>query len=143
MLLSAVSINFFTPANSNNLYKHKRKHRRVASAVFIWWPGAESNHRHKDFQSSALPTELPGHQPLGATFAATRSHYRDWILHQNYIFAKKILKRQTLVFKPMLARLNPRQTISQKDGKAHHIKGHRHFQIKHLNRKARKKHGNN
>ena len=24
-------------------------------------PGAESNHRHEDFQSSALPTELPGH----------------------------------------------------------------------------------
>src|SRR5713101_8808891 len=23
-------------------------------------PGAESNHRHEDFQSSALPTELPG-----------------------------------------------------------------------------------
>ncbi len=26
-----------------------------------WCPEAESNHRHKDFQSFALPTELPGH----------------------------------------------------------------------------------
>ena len=25
-----------------------------------WWPGTESNCRHEDFQSSALPTELPG-----------------------------------------------------------------------------------
>ena len=25
-----------------------------------WRRGAESNHRHEDFQSSALPTELPG-----------------------------------------------------------------------------------
>src|SRR6185437_2601116 len=26
-----------------------------------WCPGAELNHRHCDFQSHALPTELPGH----------------------------------------------------------------------------------
>ena len=25
-----------------------------------WCPGAELNHRHRDFQSRALPTELPG-----------------------------------------------------------------------------------
>ena len=28
-----------------------------------WCPGAESNHRHCDFQSHALPTELPGQAP--------------------------------------------------------------------------------
>src|SRR2546425_8678361 len=33
---------------------------RVFGNVF-WWPGTESNCRHYDFQSYALPTELPGH----------------------------------------------------------------------------------
>ena len=28
---------------------------------FEWCPEVESNHRHKDFQSFALPTELSGH----------------------------------------------------------------------------------
>src|SRR6266550_4359193 len=27
-----------------------------------WCPGTELNRRHEDFQSSALPTELPGHE---------------------------------------------------------------------------------
>jgi hypothetical protein len=27
--------------------------------IIKWWLGAELNRRHKDFQSSALPTELP------------------------------------------------------------------------------------
>ena len=30
------------------------------TAGWIWWPEAESNCRHEDFQSSALPTELSG-----------------------------------------------------------------------------------
>src|SRR5882757_9356241 len=34
-----------------------RKERRGTED---WCPGAESNHRHCDFQSHALPTELPG-----------------------------------------------------------------------------------
>ncbi len=29
-----------------------------------WWLGTESNRRHEDFQSSALPTELPSHKML-------------------------------------------------------------------------------
>ena len=29
-----------------------------------WWPRAESNHRHTDFQSAALPTELLGRPVL-------------------------------------------------------------------------------
>jgi hypothetical protein len=32
----------------------------MASWPWAWCPGAESNHRHRDFQSRALPTELPG-----------------------------------------------------------------------------------
>ena len=32
----------------------------------IWWPEVESNHRHGDFQSPALPTELSGQR--GAAF---------------------------------------------------------------------------
>src|SRR5262249_25678569 len=31
-----------------------------------WCPGGESNHRHCDFQSHALPTELPGRAAEGA-----------------------------------------------------------------------------
>jgi len=35
-----------------------------------WWPGTESNRRHEDFQSSALPTELPGRKGCAATLDA-------------------------------------------------------------------------
>ena len=42
--------------------------------ILKWCPGAESNHRHCDFQSHALPTELPGRTgdaggvPAGAAY---------------------------------------------------------------------------
>ena len=41
--------------------------KKAAAAAYIIdyrrCPGAELNHRHTDFQSVALPTELPGHAP--------------------------------------------------------------------------------
>ena len=35
-----------------------------------WCPGAELNHRHRDFQSRALPTELPGRRARGCEATA-------------------------------------------------------------------------
>ena len=38
--------------------------------VFPWCPGADLNHRHEDFQSTALPLSYPGkekHDALGGT----------------------------------------------------------------------------
>src|SRR5688572_20280308 len=34
--------------------------RRRLNCCKDWWPGTESNRRHADFQSAALPAELPG-----------------------------------------------------------------------------------
>ena len=34
--------------------------KKIFSANYCWCPEAESNHRHGDFQSPALPTELSG-----------------------------------------------------------------------------------
>ena len=42
--------------NKPNLIKELEAFKRRK-----WWPEVESNHRHEDFQSSALPTELSGH----------------------------------------------------------------------------------
>ena len=38
----------------------RNRWRKLCSEIQEWWPGTELNRRHKDFQSSALPTELPG-----------------------------------------------------------------------------------
>ena len=39
-----------------------REASQEAGQACLWCPEAESNHRHEDFQSSALPTELSGHK---------------------------------------------------------------------------------
>ena len=39
----------------------------------IWCPGPESNQRHADFQSAALPTELPGRAAKGVFPSGARS----------------------------------------------------------------------
>ena len=38
-----------------------------------WCPGTESNRRHCDFQSHALPTELPGHGDVARSSAGRRA----------------------------------------------------------------------
>ena len=42
-----------------------RKTRKEGEAKKPWWLGPESNRRHCDFQSHALPTELPSHAGRG------------------------------------------------------------------------------
>ena len=36
------------------------KNGKSANPWYYWWPEVELNHRHTDFQSVALPTELSG-----------------------------------------------------------------------------------
>ena len=43
------------------------------STASRWCPGADSNHRHADFQSAALPTELPGLRQDNGPAARTAS----------------------------------------------------------------------
>src|SRR6476659_2401542 len=52
-----------------------------ASAGFWnrWWPGRESNPRHGDFQSPALPTELPGQRARHDTDAAGFGQAAYWL----------------------------------------------------------------
>ncbi len=49
-------------ARSAPCLAHKNKAaQKAAMSLNLWWPWTESNCRHADFQSAALPTELPGH----------------------------------------------------------------------------------
>src|SRR5215510_10466722 len=60
-----------------------------------WWLGAELNRRHKDFQSSALPTELPSQPTKRVLFRRPRiclvpsefatSHYQVARAEKHYL----------------------------------------------------------
>ena len=52
--------------------KHK-KLQHCWSYISKWWSRSESNQRHKDFQSFALPTELRDHLVAGEGFEPTTS----------------------------------------------------------------------
>ena len=51
---------FELPVSERQFLNKKRVTQSRDSLIFRWCPGTESNRRHEDFQSSALPTELPG-----------------------------------------------------------------------------------
>ena len=50
--------------DSGTFWAQSRSDRKsgVATARKSWWAGTGLNRRHQDFQSCALPTELPAHQ---------------------------------------------------------------------------------
>ena len=49
----------------------------------LWCLGAESNHRHCDFQSHALPTELPRHLAMRKGLEPSTSSVTGW--HSNQL----------------------------------------------------------
>src|SRR5882762_5583374 len=59
-------------ARSSTLKRFSPRSMSVIS-LHCWCPGAESNHRHGDFQSPALPTELPGQGLAGASVCRART----------------------------------------------------------------------
>jgi hypothetical protein len=62
-----VTVEYDLKAPFKELAKIK-KASGVNTGFFEWCPEAGSNHRHKDFQSFALPTELSGHITLKENF---------------------------------------------------------------------------
>jgi hypothetical protein len=72
------------------------------STTYKWWLGAESNRRHKDFQSSALPTELPSQLslrrcPLNQQRRSERTAYQKSSRVQEQIRRRKVLRSHSPV----------------------------------------------
>ena len=65
-----------------------------------WCPKADSNHRHSDFQSLALPTELFGHPRFRGIPVTWSRAYRQWRgILSSQKSAKKRLGAKPLIFK--------------------------------------------
>ena len=56
--------------------RQKRRRPPLGSRLKNWWPVAESNHGHADFQSAALPTELTGQRGADYIQAVQRRQRR-------------------------------------------------------------------
>ena len=70
---------------------------QFSSGFIKKWLGPESNQRHKDFQSSALPTELPSHVRVG--YALKKRRKITGAFYQNKL---KNLGMNYLLFHPCI-----------------------------------------
>ena len=70
----------------NNAGTEKAKRQRKAGVLHLWCPEAESNHRHADFQSAALPTELSGQNCVTQNGAAYPSRTDDLLITSQLLY---------------------------------------------------------
>src|SRR6266516_7964126 len=77
---SRTSTHLQPAASLSSLQTGCRRSNSPAAEASLW-PGAESNCRHADFQSAALPTELPGRkQENFISDNEFRKRERQWIV---------------------------------------------------------------
>ena len=63
IILVRIHVDFSTLAD--NLFMEDFDQTQLSNQLAHWWSRLESNQRHGDFQSPALPTELSGHKLRG------------------------------------------------------------------------------
>src|SRR3954465_3384850 len=63
------------------------------------WPGAESNCRHADFQSAALPTELPGRAMQQKNLAGSGGAWQ-WEYLRLFAFCLPLAAPRTALLQP-------------------------------------------
>ena len=100
-----------------------------------WCPGAELNSRHADFQSAALPTELPGHtnkiKTLGGSIIISQKTFQHFlsspgaITRKNLLLEKPNIKaEQVQYFNLPLSRRGISESVHVVDMRATASRGH-------------------